>query len=172
MRMRAVVSGIILHLSVAALPAQADGGVRLDTPSGYPVPRFLSLKQNETFCRTGPSFDHPVRFVFQRVGAPVLVVAESVDHWRKVRDPSGDECWAHETTLKAQTHVLIVEGADLRRKPAADAPVAARLGDGVLAKIVDRRGGWILVAADDARGWVSSSAVWGGEFSGPTAGRN
>lgn len=144
-------------------PAQAAEGVRLDTPSGYPVPRFVSLKDEETNCRIGPSFSHPVRIVFKRAGAPVLIVAESVDHWRKVRDRDGDECWVHQTTLRAQTHVLIARDLEVRRRPSADAPVSARLGAGVMARLVKRKGDWLLVSAENAKGWVASEEVWGGD---------
>lgn len=169
MRLRAaILTAISLHLSVTTALAQAAGEVRLDTPSGYPVPRFVSLKDEETNCRIGPSFDHPVRYVFKRQGAPVLVVAESVDHWRKVRDPDGDECWAHQTTLKAQTHVLTKGATELHKKPSAKARVSARLGTGVMARLVKQKDGWLLVAADDARGWAPAVNVWGGDALAPS----
>jgi SH3-like domain-containing protein len=154
--------------AASALAQAASPPVRLDTPSGLPVPRFVSLKTGETNCRIGPSFEHPVRFVYKRAGAPVMVVAESVDHWRKVRDAEGAECWAHQTTLRAVTHVLALEETVLRRRPGGEAEISARLEAGVLARIEKRDGGWIRVAAGPARGWVPSDAVWGGErFAAP-----
>lgn len=162
MRSLAAILILIAHLTVTACPAQAAEGVRLDTPSGYPVPRFVSLKDDETNCRIGPSFDHPVRYIFKRAGAPVLVVAESVDHWRRIRDPDGDECWVHQTTLRAQTHVLIVGDLQLKRRPAKTAQASAQIGAGVLARIVKRKGDWLLLSAENARGWTEASSVWGG----------
>ncbi len=177
MSSRAVVLfAFALYLSAACAPAQAAApkaasgaslapaadGVRFDTPSGYPVPRFVSLKDAETNCRIGPSFDHPVRFVFKRAGAPVLIVAESVDHWRKVRDSVGDECWVHKTTLKPLSHVLIIRDVALQGRPDADAAVSGRIGAGVLARLVKHRSDWLLLTAGGSRGWVNASAVWGG----------
>lgn len=171
----AVLFALALHLSVGPAPAQASDAsapssppppaidVRSNTPSGYPVPRFLSLKEEETNCRIGPSFEHPVRFVFKRAGAPVLVVAESVDHWRKIRDPVGDECWVHRTTLKAPTHVLVLEEIALSNRPAADGRVSGRIGAGVLARVIARRDGWVRISAGEAQGWVEAGAVWGGD---------
>ena len=142
--------------------------VRLDTPSGLPVPRFVSLKSDETNCRIGPSFKHPIRFVYKRAGAPVMVVAESVDHWRKIRDFEGSECWAHQTTLRAVTHVLAREETALRRRPDNAAEISARVGGGVLARIERRDGAWIRVSAGPARGWVLADTVWGGaRFAAP-----
>lgn len=161
-----------LSMNGPAAHAQAADAIRTQTPSGYPVPRFVSLKDNETNCRIGPSFDHPVRFVFKRANAPVLVVAESVDHWRKLRDPVGDECWVHQTTLKGQSHVLMLEGGRLRRKPEQDAAMTAQLGKGVLARIKKRKDGWLLVTADEARGWIPQSQVWGGDALAAYSGRN
>jgi SH3-like domain-containing protein len=170
---RVVISAFfILHLTAIGAAAQAQDGVRLDTPSGYPVPRFVSVKDNETNCRTGPSFSHPVRYVFKRAGAPVLVVAESIDHWRKLRDPEGDECWMHQTRLRAQTHVLAINPVELFSDPDRDARVSGRIGAGVLARLIRRKGGWALVSAGAAKGWVETRLVWGGDPLSPPDRRN
>jgi SH3-like domain-containing protein len=166
MLLRAASLLIILHLSVLALPAQADGGAprfRTDTPSGQPVPRFLSLKDAETNCRIGPSGQHPIRYVFRREGAPVLVIAESVDHWRKLRDAAGDECWAHKVKLRAQTHVQTTQETALRKRPNAGSALSATLAPGVLARIDARKEDWLKVSAGGAEGWVAADAVFGGD---------
>ncbi|MDZ7629381.1 MAG: SH3 domain-containing protein [Parvularculaceae bacterium] len=153
-------------MSVLSPAAQADGGapaIRTDTPSGQPVPRFVSLKHAKTNCRIGPSTEHPVRYVFRREGAPVMVVAESVDYWRKIRDFSGDECWAHRVTLRPQSHVQTTQETALRRKPGEGAPTIATLGPGVLARIEGRHGGWLKVSAERLQGWVKAADVWGGD---------
>lgn len=164
--MRLALFVLALHLSALPQSAQAEPSppaLRLDTPSGLPVPRFVSLKDDMTNCRIGPSREHPIRYVFHKPGAPVLVIAESVDHWRKVRDIDGDECWAYKTTLKAQSHVMTAGETTLRLGPKADAPMAARLGARVLARIEKRKAGWVRIRAGDARGWVRSDIVWGGD---------
>lgn len=184
MRYRAAaLSAILIYLSVMGAPAQgavgpmsqssadtqaqgaekAPAGIRLNTPSGYPVPRFVSLKGETTNCRNGPSIEHKVKFEFKRAGAPVLVVAESVDHWRKIRDPDGDECWTHQSMLRAQTHVLTRSAVDLKRLPKEGSIVSARLGVGVLARLDKRKADWLLVSAANAKGWVRARDVWGGD---------
>jgi SH3-like domain-containing protein len=167
MLFRAAFIMIVFYLTVTGPAAQAaprqEAALRLDTPSGFPVPRFVSLKEDETNCRIGPGFDHPVRYVFRRAGAPVLVVAESIDHWRKVRDSVGDECWVHQTTIRAQTHVLVIGDATLRRQPAEPSDVTGRLGDGVLAKLGKRTADWVFLSAGEARGWAPIEGVWGGD---------
>lgn len=136
--------------------------VRRDTPSGLPVPRFVSLKSEKTFCRIGPSFSHPVRITYMRRGLPLVVVAETRDHWRKLRDRDGDECWAHRSKLSgADTALVIEDGLTLRARPNEDAPARARLGEGVIARVDESRGGWVRVATDSTRGWVRGTGLWG-----------
>ena len=150
-----------------ATDAQSGAGIdpaeiRLDTPSGRPVPRLVSLKAQKTFCRSGPTFSHPVRLTFMREGLPVMIVAETRDHWRKIRDPEGDECWTHKSKLSgAETALVMVDGLALRARPEADAPARARLGRGVIARVEDMRGDWLKVSADGLKGWAKGSAFWG-----------
>jgi len=135
---------------------------RLDTPSGLPVPRFVSLKAAQTYCRAGPSFEHPVRMTFMRQGLPVIIVAETRDHWRKIRDHDGDECWTHKSKLSGVETALVVEDAlALRTRPKATAPMRARLGLGVVAHVDGKRDGWLRVSANGVKGWASVSGFWG-----------
>ena len=71
-------------------------------PSGYPIPRFVSLKAEKVNVRRGPSSDHPVAWVFQRKGLPVEIVAE-FENWRRIRDSDGEE-GAVVATTKALGH--------------------------------------------------------------------
>ncbi len=145
--------------------------VRLDTPSGLPVPRFVSLKADRTFCRSGPSFAHPIRITFMRKGLPVMVIAETSDHWRKLRDLEGDECWTHKSKLSGVETVLVLEdGLALRARPDNAAPVTARLGRGLIARVETGRGGWLRVSAKGVKGWAPKSSFWGaasGAFAAP-----
>jgi SH3-like domain-containing protein len=147
--------------SVQAAPAKAE--LRTDTPSGLPVPRFVSLKNETTNCRMGPSFDYPITATFRRAGIPVQVVAETTDHWRKIRDQEGAECWAHQTTLRSLTHVLVIKETAILARPEAGAPPRARLAKGVLARFVRERDGWGLVRAEGLKGWAKAGALWGAD---------
>ncbi|PQA88415.1 SH3 domain-containing protein [Hyphococcus luteus] len=173
---------LCLYLTGAAPAAQAANSkmgtqaaavkpemtVRLDTPSGLPVPRLVSLKSKTTFCRAGPSFAHQVRLTYQRQGLPVMIIAETRDHWRKIRDSEGDECWTHKSKLSgAETALVLEDGLALRAKPDARAPARARLGRGVIARVEAERDGWLKVSADGRKGWARASAFWGAQAGAP-----
>ena len=169
-----------LYLTEAGAPAQAEGDaqpdlrpdvrpeIRFDTPSGLPVPRLVSLKAETTFCRSGPSFDHPVRLTFMRQGLPVMIVAETTDHWRKIRDSEGDECWTHKSKLSgAETALVLEDGLALRARPDARAPAKALLGRGVIAQVDGARGGWLRISTDGLKGWARADAFWGARAGAP-----
>lgn len=144
---------------------RADGSdgiaVRYDTPSTFPVPRFVSLKSSEVNCRIGPSLQHPTRFVFKKAGAPVLVIAESIDNWRKVRDVDGDACWLFAKTVRAQTHLISLEATDIHAKPSSESDVRAHVEPRALVRLVRIADGWALVEADGVRGWGPARRFWG-----------
>jgi SH3-like domain-containing protein len=156
----------------AADMEESASAVRLDTPSGLPVPRLVSLKSEKTYCRSGPSFDYPVRLTFMRAGLPVMIVAETRDHWRKIRDAEGDECWTHKSKLSgAETALVLEDGLTLRARPETDAPARARLGRGVIARVDGDRDGWLKVSADGMKGWAPAASFWGARAGAPLAAR-
>ena len=135
--------------------------LRTDTPSGLPVPRFVSLKNKKTYCRSGPSFSHQVRYTFIQKDAPVLVIAETVDHWRKLRDREGDECWAHKMVLKAPRKAFVTKQAVIRVKPNSTSKVRAHLAQNALVTVETTKDGWTRVNTGVMRGWMEDSALWG-----------
>ncbi|MGE0408254.1 MAG: SH3 domain-containing protein [Amphiplicatus sp.] len=166
-RLVAALAALSLYLTAPPLAAQApatpEGApeVRTDTPSGYRVPRFVSLKGDKTYCRLGPSFEHPVVATYLRAGTPALVIAETTDHWRKIRDRDGFECWVHETTLRALTHVLVDRETAILAEPEDGAPLRARLAEGVMAQVLRKTARWRLVSAGGIKGWAREDALWG-----------
>ena len=97
-----------------------------------------------------------------RKGLPVMVVAETKDYWRKVRDLEGDECWTHRSKLSgAKTALVLEDGLSLHSRPNTKAPVTARLGRGLIARIETSRDGWLQISAKGVKGWAAQTAFWG-----------
>ena len=98
---------LLLALAAAPLPLAAqEAGPRTLGPSGLPLPRFASLASKEVNVRTGPSTDHPIRWVYARPGLPVRIVEES-ELWRRIEDPDGETGWAHSSLLSVRRTVLV-----------------------------------------------------------------
>ena len=132
------------------------------TPSGLPVPRYVSLKYGEVNGRTGPSKQHPVAWRYSRRGLPMIVVAET-EMWRKVRDRSGDESWMHKRTLDGRRRVIALQEVMLRVKPRESSKARAIAAkDTLLTLIACDAAAWCEVKADTGhKGYIPRKAIWG-----------
>lgn len=132
------------------------------TPSGLPVPRYVSLKFATVNARGGPGDDSRLLWVYHVKGLPLQVVAETYD-WRRVCDPQGQIAWVHKRTIDDRRTVMRTDQTDLilRRQPSAASAASATLVGHALAQLKTCTGGWCRIAVGHAAGWVPASAVWG-----------
>jgi SH3-like domain-containing protein len=144
--------------SVDQAPAQLG-------PSGFPIPRFLTLKANKVNVRKGPSSSHEVAWVFQRKGMPVEVTAE-FENWRKIRDSQGEEGWILQQMLSGRRFAMApdwdkVKSVDLHDRESARSGTVAKLSPGAIAQIESCSGEWCYVTTDDYEGYALQTELWG-----------
>jgi SH3-like domain-containing protein len=142
--------------------AKTPETTRRRTPSGLPVPRYVSLKFDEVNARGGPGDDYRLLWTYRAEGLPLQVIAETAD-WRRVCDPEGAMAWVHQRTVESRRTVMRTQEQplDLRRAATADAPVAARLAGRSTATLDQCKDGWCRVSVGRARGWIPQTEVWG-----------
>lgn len=147
---------MVLLTCGAAAPAERQ------TPSGYPVPRYVILKFPRVNARSGPGEDHQLKFVYRTRGLPLQVVAETSE-WRRVCDPEGQVTWVHKRVTDGRRNAINMgqRPAPLYRSPKPGAELAAYLNVRALAALVRCEKGWCKVKADGASGWVREGALWG-----------
>ena len=146
---------------VLALPLAASAADR-PTPSGFPVPRYVTLKFGKVNARSGPGDDHRLLWVYSTRGLPVQVVAETAE-WRRVCDPEGGMAWVHKRVTDGRRAVIntLNRPAPMLRKPKAGAEPAAFLNVRAMASLVRCDKGWCKVKSDGASGWVREGTLWG-----------
>ncbi len=134
------------------------------TPSGFPVPRYVSLKVGKVNGRTGPSTQHPIAWQYRRQGLPLVVIAET-EMWRKVRDVTGDESWIHKPALSGVRRVLVLEDATLHSKAKDAARVSALVERNSLLELEEcTENDWCKVkSADGLKGWTQRYKLWGAQ---------
>lgn len=132
------------------------------TPSGLPVPRYVTLKFGQVNARAGPGDDHRLLWVYRVRGLPVQVVAETSE-WRRVCDPMGGLVWVHKRTTDGRRAVINMTRAPvtLFRKPKGTAKPAAFLNSRAVAALDRCDKGWCKVSVDGRAGWVREGALWG-----------
>lgn len=132
--------------------------------TGFPMPRYVSLRPSEGRARRGPSRSHRIDWVFTREGGrpvPLMVVAEH-EHWRRVIDRDGEGGWMHYTLLTG-TRAAIVQTdlLALHARPDSGAMIRAHAELGVTGRLAQCIPDWCLLEVDGHRGWVDASALWG-----------
>jgi SH3-like domain-containing protein len=153
-------------LAMGVFLLQASQGLGADedrpTPSGLPVPRYVSLKFDKVNARSGPGDDHRLLWVYHVKGLPVQVVAES-NEWRRICDPDGSLSWVHERTTDGHRTVMRTQAgpASILQSPHANAPVTAYLASRALAAVDRCAKGWCKVHVGAAAGWIDAGTVWG-----------
>lgn len=135
---------------------------RRQTPSGQPVPRYLSLQDDVVNARAGPTLEHRILWAYQAKGLPVQVIAETKD-WRRICDPDGHKSWVKKTGVEGRRRVIRqAQGPLAIRSAAADnAPIRAYLSHRAMADLERQERGWIRIRVDGLEGWVKEREVWG-----------
>eukprot|EP00439_Symbiodinium_sp_Y106_P088214 s1_g750.t1 len=146
------------------MPARAeDRPVGIET--GLPLPRFVSLKATKVNVRVGPSRSHPVRWVYQRKGLPIEILAE-FEHWRRVRDSDGDVGWVYHTLLDGRRHALVRpangdETATLYDGPGGTGEMVAAAEPNVVVALEACGADWCRAQAGGYTGWIAKRDLWG-----------
>ena len=153
-----------LLLAEAGAPSRAGARApaAAETPSGLPVPRYVSTKFKDVNARGGPGDDHRMLWTYRAKGLPLQVVAET-DEWRRVCDTDGQLGWVHRRTVAESRTVMRTAARDLplRARPVETARVSAVLASRATARLDRCDRGWCRISADKASGWVRAGEVWG-----------
>jgi SH3-like domain-containing protein len=137
-----------------------------ETPSGQPVPRFVSLKFSTIRGRAGPDLSYPIRWEYKRKGLPVRVIAET-EEWRRIQDPEGAISWVHRRMIDGRRTGIVRPARDMRValhvRPDSATRITAYASDGVIVEITDERQGWRQIKSGRFTGWVPAAELWGAE---------
>jgi SH3-like domain-containing protein len=153
-------SGCGRHAQTAS-GAASDSAER-KTPSGLPVPRYVSLKFSIVNARGGPGDDYKLLWVYHVRNLPLQVVAETED-WRRVCDPDGQIAWVHRRTVAERRTVLLRPSGDLmlRKRPDAASEASATLVSHALADLDACKAGWCRLRVGHMGGWAPANLLWG-----------
>jgi SH3-like domain-containing protein len=153
--------------AVGATPPAAPSPPAIDpnkgSVTGYPLPRWASLRSDDVNLRSGPGTRYPIEWQYHRRDLPVRIERE-FEVWRLVEDEDGVKGWVHQATLTGRRS-FVVAGAERTLRSAAndDAPPVARLKPGVVGRFRDceANAAWCEVQVSDYRGWLKRADVWG-----------
>jgi SH3-like domain-containing protein len=137
----------------------------VQTASGLPVPRYVSLKSDHVNVRAGPTKDNDVAWVYTRAGLPVEITAE-FENWRRVRDSEGAEGWVYHSLLSGRRTAVVTmkhkdDLAPIYDRAGTEGTIAAKLQAGVLAQVKKCITGWCHILGNGFDGWIQQERLWG-----------
>jgi len=151
-------------LVLASVAPAAHAAADIDATqglSGLPVPRFVSLKSDKAYLRTGPGDRYPVQWVYVRKGLPVEVVRE-YGIWRQVRDIGGSVGWMNKQLIGG-TRTAVVTGTvrTMFGTPDLQARAVWRIAPGAIVRVVLCSEAWCRVDRGGKSGYILRAQLWG-----------
>ncbi|VAV97462.1 FIG00917791: hypothetical protein [hydrothermal vent metagenome] len=152
-----VIGAVVLMLTIAGFArAQEIGPV-----TGFPLPRYVSMKTDESYIRRGPGMTQRIDWVFKHENQPLEVTAE-YGNWRRVRDRDGVGGWIHYSLLSGvRTAIIERDMLDLLARPDPQSSIVARLELGVIGRLEECIGDWCRLSTGGYSGWVPIKDLWG-----------
>ena len=122
---------------------------------------FLTLKNNEVNLRQGPSFEYPIKLIYQKKYLPVIILDKS-ETWRKISDFQNNSGWIHISQLsKKKSAINIKNNSILFKKPTIYSKPIARLESGRLLLINKCDLKWCKITSGEFKGWIVKNYLWG-----------
>jgi SH3-like domain-containing protein len=153
-----IFSAVSLVTLLAASPAKAQ--LR-------DAPYWATIRDSATTLnmRVGPGRDYKIAWVYRRPGLPVKVV-RTLEGWRLIEDPAGDQGWVVNTLLSPVQGALVMgdEPVAIYAAASADSSVRWRAEPGVVVKLGVCNNGWCEVDIEGRKGWVKQDRLWGAQL--------
>ena len=115
---------------------------------------FRTLRNDKVNLRQGPSFDHPIKIIYNKKFLPVLVQDRS-DNFRKIRDHENNSGWIHVSQLSKKKAALTVDDelVMFSNSTIYSNPLAL-LKKGRLVQITKCQDEWCKVKSGEFKGWL------------------
>ena len=123
--------------------------------------KYFSLKNNKVNLRQGPSFEYPIKLIYQKKFLPVKVM-DKTDNWVKIIDYFNNSGWIHASQLsKRKSAICIKNNIILYKKNTIYSKPTAKLEMGRLVLVKKCKVKWCKITTGDFDGWVLKNSLWG-----------
>ena len=121
---------------------------------------FLSLKKNKVNVRYGPSFESPIKFIYNKINLPIKQL-DKKENWRRIIDLKNNSGWIHWSQLKSISSLIPLEKKILFKKPSNFSKPLAKVEKGRVLIIQKCIEGWCKIKSDKFKGWIKTDNIWG-----------
>jgi SH3-like domain-containing protein len=125
-----------------------------------PPSPFVSISRDKAFVREGPSYQHHILWVYRRKDLPVMII-QTYDVWRKIRDSDGTVGWVHSSMLSDRRTVVVTSHIPAKITDRPGGKVVALAQPGVVARLEACEAETCEISASGTEGWIKKQDVWG-----------
>ena len=126
------------------------------------IPRFVSLKSDNSNLRVGPSENYPIKLRYIVANTPVEIIDEYED-WRKIKDYEGNKGWLHKSLIKGKRFAIVntpyQEGLQVFNKPKGNN--IGKIGKKNVLEVKTCLINWCKIKYEKNKGWVNKLNLWG-----------
>jgi SH3-like domain-containing protein len=122
---------------------------------------FSTLRYDNVNLRQGPSKDYPVKIFYKKKYLPVLV-QDTSDNWRKIRDHENNSGWIHlsqlskkKSAITIDDQVIVFKNATIFSKPLV---VLEKGRLCLISKCIEE---WCKIKTNKYKGWIKKKSLWG-----------
>ena len=126
----------------------------------YAQEKFLSLKKDKVYVRYGPSFNSPIKYIYNKKNLPVKQIDKS-DNWIRIIDLKNNSGWINDIMLKSPNSIITLKDKILFKNPTNFSEPIVRLELGRLLIIKKCNNSWCKIETANYSGWIKNNNVWG-----------
>ncbi len=134
----------------------------IGSETGFELPRYVSIKSNNSNLRVGPSENYPIQLKYISSNFPLMIIDE-YENWRKVVDNKNNTGWMHKRLLKGERNAIITSPSNQNIKiyNTADGNIIGEVAPGLIVKLKKCKIDWCLIQKDKYQGWIKKNNIWG-----------
>ncbi len=130
--------------------------------TGLDLPRFISLKSNESNIRVGPSKNYPITLKYIIKDYPLKIIEEYND-WRKIIDFQNNTGWIHKSLIKSERNGIIISGdnKEVYIYNNVFGWIIGEISNGTIVNLSKCKLNWCHVSKNNRKGWIKKEYIWG-----------
>tara|TARA_B100001123_G_scaffold190473_1_gene217290 strand:+ start:198 stop:647 length:450 start_codon:yes stop_codon:yes gene_type:complete len=121
---------------------------------------FLMLKNNKVNVRYGPSFEHPIKYIYKKIQLPVQLI-DKKENFRRIIDHKKNSGWIHISQLRKSKSLITTSAKILFKKPTKYSKPLAKIEKGRLLIVNKCVKNWCNIKTNKFSGWIDKTNIWG-----------